>query len=118
MIHALKQEVQFFEDVINGRKLFEVRKNDRNYKVMDLIALNEWDPDKNLYTGRSCLVYIDYILDDEVYVKEGHIVKEGYIVMTIKPCIVELKTSPNYAVRMECDYKVPLCPIHKLEVSS
>lgn len=23
-----------------------------------------------------------------------------------------------YAVRMECDYKVPLCPIHKLEVSS
>ena len=112
MIHALKQETQFFEDVVNGRKLFEVRKNDHNYKVMDLIALNEWDPDNNLYTGRSCLVYIDYILDDEMYVKEG------YVVMTIKPCIVELKTSPNYAVRMEYDYKVPLCPIHKLEVSS
>ena len=112
MIHALKQETQFFEDVVNGRKLFEVRKNDRNYKVMDLIALNEWDPDKNQYTGRSCLVYIDYIFDDEMYVKES------YVVMTIKPCIVELKTSPGSAVRMGCDYKVPLCPRNELEVKS
>lgn len=112
MIHALKQDKAYFDDVVAGRKLFEVRFDDRNYMRGDLIALNEWDPEKKEYTGRSCLVYIDYILDDEMYVKEG------YVIMTIKPCIVELKTSPDSAVRMGCDYKVPLCPRNELEEKS
>lgn len=110
MIHALKQEKQYFCDVINGRKLFEVRQNDRGFKVGDLLALNEWDPETKEYTGRSCLVYIDYILDDEAYVKSG------YVVMTIKPCIVRLKTRPDSPAKIGADYETPLCPNTTLEV--
>lgn len=76
MIHALKILPNYFEDVISGRKTFEIRKNDRDYKVGDLLALNEWTGET--YTGRSCLVTVDYIIDDKDFCKEG------YVIMSIK----------------------------------
>ena len=42
MIHSVKIQPHYFNDVLTGRKTFEVRKNDRNYRVGDYIALNEW----------------------------------------------------------------------------
>lgn len=80
MIHAVKQAPEYFEDVINGRKTFEVRENDRDYREGDLLALNEYG--ENGYTGRCCLVKIDYILNDEKYCRDG------YVTMSIKPCYV------------------------------
>lgn len=80
MIHALKIEQKHFEAVIKGEKTFEIRKNDRGYQVGDILALNEFDNNSNKYTDRSALVSVDYILDDEKYLAEEH------IVMGIKPC--------------------------------
>ena len=104
MIHALKQLPEYFAPVIEGIKTFEVRKNDRPFQVGDLLALNEWDAEIERYTGRSCLVLIDYILNDEAYCKEG------YVVLGIKPCEV---AKYNYVTRFEFvenrgTYKVPL----------
>lgn len=82
MIHAVKQLPEYFEDVINGRKTFEVRQNDRDYRVGDLLALNEYGEDG--YTGRCCLVKIDYILNDGAYCKDG------FVTMSIKPCLVSV----------------------------
>lgn len=82
MIHELKIQKEYFEQVISNRKTFEVRKNDRNYKVGDLLALNEIEDGK--YTNRCCLVYVDYILDDENYCKVG------FVTMSIKPCYVRI----------------------------
>lgn len=80
MIHALKQAPEYFEAVLDGRKTFEVRQNDRDYREGDLLALNEYD--ENGYTGRCCLVKIDYILSDARYCRDG------YVTMSIKPCLV------------------------------
>ena len=44
MIHQLKTEHNFFEDVISGKKTFEVRKNDRDFMVGDFLALKELTP--------------------------------------------------------------------------
>ena len=84
MIHALKILPGYFEDVISGKKTFEIRKNDRDYKVGDLLALNEYTETEEYigYTGRSCLVKVDYILDN------GAFLPEGFIAMSIKPCSV------------------------------
>lgn len=91
MIHALKQLPEYFDDVIFGTKGFEVRKNDRPFQVGDLLALNEWDAEMERYTGRSCLVCIDYILNDEAYCKEG------YVILGIKPCeVVRYNRTPRY----------------------
>lgn len=101
MIHALKQSTEYFGDVISGRKTFEVRRNDRPYKVGDLLALNEYDTKKQSYTGNSCLCYIDYILNDSEYCKEG------YVVMSIKPCIIMKRNSPMNMATGINDYSVP-----------
>lgn len=45
MVHALKEHPEHFENVISGKKLFEIRKNDRDFKTGDLLALNEYDPE-------------------------------------------------------------------------
>lgn len=87
MIHAVKATPKFFEDVTSGKKPFEVRKNDRDYRECDYIALNEYDPDaaapeREQYSGRSALFQISYILDNPEYCKEG------YVILTITPCTV------------------------------
>ena len=61
MIHELKILPEFFKAVISGEKTFEIRKYDRPFHKGDLLALNEYDSEKRIYTGNSCLVYIDYI---------------------------------------------------------
>lgn len=39
--HHLKCETEYYQGVERGEKRFEVRINDRNYKVGDMIYLNE-----------------------------------------------------------------------------
>lgn len=80
MIHELKIEYQYFDAITEGKKTFEIRKNDRNYKVGDYLALNELDDTREEYTGRSLLVKVIYIVDDERYCKKD------YVVMGIVPC--------------------------------
>ena len=53
MIHALKIDPIYFDEVRNGNKRFELRNNDRDFHVGDYLALNEWDDD--VYTGRTDL---------------------------------------------------------------
>lgn len=44
MIHQLKCEAKYFEELCSGAKTFEVRKNDRDFHVGDYLALNELTP--------------------------------------------------------------------------
>lgn len=99
MIHQLKTESKYFDQIRYGHKTFEVRKNDRNFKVGDYLGLNRV-PDLSLDDsplGRmretlrmvvgikepDCmLVEVLGILDDPAYVKDG------YVIMSIGPCLV------------------------------
>ncbi|MBR3591615.1 MAG: DUF3850 domain-containing protein [Clostridia bacterium] len=86
MIHAIKIQPPYFDDVISGKKQFEIRLNDREYQEGDYLALNEWEQTSSVgghYTGRSCLVYVDYILYGA---KLGIGLDEDYCIMGIKPC--------------------------------
>lgn len=60
--HELKTWPEFFESVSSGRKPFEVRKNDRDFKVGDVLILKEWDPEKELYSGRVLYKTVTYLL--------------------------------------------------------
>lgn len=100
MIHELKIKPDYFADVVSGKKTFEVRKADRPFKVGDLLALNEFE--NQSYTGASCLVYIDYILNDKEFLKSD------YVVMSIKPVMLCKKDSPFDISSRKMDYGVPL----------
>lgn len=82
MIHELKIRPEYFKSVISGAKPFEIRRNDRNFKVGDLVALNEHDSVSG-YTGESVLFEITYVMTDTEYVKEG------FAVLGIKRCYIE-----------------------------
>lgn len=96
MIHELKCEQQYFEAVASGKKTFEVRCNDRNFKPGDFLALNEVVVTANSsagnvviastteYTGRCCLVEVVYILED----KANRFLQPGYVCMAIRPCSI------------------------------
>ena len=81
MIHQLKIFPVSFEEGIAGRTTFELRINDRLYREGDYLALNEWNGD--FYTGRSCIVYVDYVLRDA-----PQLLHEEVVCMAIKPCKV------------------------------
>ncbi|MEC0329184.1 DUF3850 domain-containing protein [Paenibacillus macerans] len=76
MEHHLKINTEFFEPVLRQDKSFEIRKNDRNYLIGDLIILNEWEPSKKQYTGRKVKGVITYITDFEQ--------KDNYVVFSFK----------------------------------
>lgn len=52
--HGLKTIPEFFEHVCSGAKRFEIRLNDRDFKVNDRVILFEYDNITERYTGRVC----------------------------------------------------------------
>lgn len=73
-VHALKTWPNYFKDVVNGSKTFEVRKNDRNFKVGDFLMLREYDPEDDTYTGEVLYQRVSYVLDDPRFVKDGYVI--------------------------------------------
>lgn len=59
--HELKTWVEPFTAVLAGVKRYEVRRNDRNFKVGDYLVLREWDHKTEKYTGRAVRVQILYM---------------------------------------------------------
>ncbi|MBE6693404.1 MAG: DUF3850 domain-containing protein [Ruminococcaceae bacterium] len=70
--HDLKISSVYFDDVKNGKKPFEVRYNDRNFEVGDILNLREYD--RGSYTGREVKKKVSYVLDNREYCKEGYVV--------------------------------------------
>ena len=71
--HYLKTVSPFFMDIYDEKKTFEVRRNDRNFQIGDVLHLQEFIPPET-YTGREIRADITYILDDERFCKEGYVV--------------------------------------------
>lgn len=59
--HHLKCWPEWFGDLWDGVRPFEIRRDDRGYKVGDQLVIEEWDPDLETYTGRAVRRTIGYI---------------------------------------------------------
>lgn len=89
MVHTLKVWRQWFTAVVDGTKTFEVRVNDRGFKVGDVLVLREFDPETETYSGRSVSCRVTYLMDgDEAVIPVG--VMPGYVVMGIKRTLVSI----------------------------
>lgn len=71
MTHELKIDSNYFDDILNNFKKFEIRKNDRNFSKEDIVILKEIDSNRD-YTGRIITVKIIYITNYKQ--------KKGYVV--------------------------------------
>jgi hypothetical protein len=77
MTHYIKIWPVYFDAVLDGRKRFEVRRNDRGYREGDLLTMREWNPETFDYTGRETTVEI-------AYMQAGIGLADGYVVLGIE----------------------------------
>ena len=87
MVHELKTWPEYFEQVKNGNKPFDVRKNDRYFSEGDELLLKEYVPkgyyedglNDDKYTGRILHRKVSYILQGSQF---G--IQEGFVVMGLQ----------------------------------
>jgi hypothetical protein len=60
-VHELKCWPEFFQAIRYNLKRHEVRHNDRDYQVGDVLWLQEWDPKTKAYTGQYESVLVTYL---------------------------------------------------------
>lgn len=99
MIHQINIGDKDFSDIISGKRTFAIM-DKKHIAEGDLIALNEYD-ETDTHTGNSCIVYVDYITRVHPFVKEG------CVVMSIKPCEVVRFDRPYNMSMMCADYSIP-----------
>lgn len=83
--HVLKTDPAVFQDVLDGKKTFEIRFNDRGYQVGDLVFLKETkftgqqmkSGEPPVYTGREIQKRISYVLS-------GYGLHEGWVILGIQ----------------------------------
>ncbi|WP_287486023.1 ParB/RepB/Spo0J family partition protein [Blautia sp.] len=75
-VHRIRLAKMFFGDVASGKKPFELRKNDRDYKQGDILELAEYTNGEE--TGRIIKAEVTYMLQEYAGLAEG------YCVMAIK----------------------------------
>lgn len=68
--HRLKLAKMFFDAVDTGKKSFELRKNDRNYQIGDILELHEMSNGEE--TGRVTEKQVIYILEGFKGLEEGY----------------------------------------------
>ena len=86
--HKLKCETGFYQDVEIGRKTFEIRLNDRDFKLGDMIELNEVV--NGARTGRKLQpVEITYILYHHQF---KHGLKKDYCILGFEKIFNLFKT--------------------------
>ena len=108
-LHKLKLTQPYFDQVKyhNGKvenffKKFEVRKNDRDYQVGDLLLLLEYEikPILNVFPGDAYFCEINYILDlHEVL----GVCNSEYVILGLNP--ICLDKNGNDLLNMYIDYK-------------
>ena len=80
----LKTDPQVFTETLAGRKSFEIRFNDRDYKVGDILLLKEtrfsgYQMSRGellVFTGRECFVEVTHVMAG------GYGLAEGWVVMS------------------------------------
>lgn len=74
--HTLKIYSEFFEALKEGKKTFEIRENDRDFRVGDILKLAVFSEKRLLFTSEFIYFEITYITSYQQ--------KDGYVVLGIK----------------------------------
>lgn len=94
MIHELKSWSEYFQKTKSGEKTFELRKNDRDFKVGDILCLKEWvmkgwsDVNPNeysgYYTGEEIEMIVNYIFQLDPFSASTFGINSDYCIMSIE----------------------------------
>lgn len=83
--HKVKSWAHFFDAIYDGKKLHDLRINDRNYKVGDILVLQRYDNINGRYTGEECEVRITYMTSSVVPCAfSSAILPKDYVILSIR----------------------------------
>lgn len=84
-IHELKTWPEFFADIAANRKTFELRRDDRGFKVGDTLELREYDPKTKSYTGRMVFRSVKHLLEHrpDAGCAATFGLQHGYVIMSL-----------------------------------
>ncbi len=77
--HELKTWPDHFQAILEGRKTFELRRDDRGFQENDWLVLREYAPDTDEYTGREVRTWISHVLRDAPHFG----LMPGYVVLSL-----------------------------------
>lgn len=85
VVHSMKSWTHLYQAIASGQKTHDLRKNDREYVIGDIIELKEFDFVKGEYTGDTCLVEITYITSSETPCAfSSSVLENGYSILSVK----------------------------------
>lgn len=70
--HELKTWPEHYAPVKTSDKTAELRKDDRDFQVGDMLHLREWEPMTQQYTGRECWRVVTHILRGGPWLADGY----------------------------------------------
>jgi hypothetical protein len=81
VFHDLKSWPDYFQPIWDGRKRFDMRRDDRPFKPGDTVRLREYLPESQAYTGRV-------LVADIAYVQRPHkgcpvLVSAGFVILSL-----------------------------------
>jgi len=78
---------EYFEQIIAGKKSFELRLADFEINKGDILVLEEWDNKKKKYTGRKIEVVVTYVFrtKDQNFWSEEEVEKFGFQIIQFEP---------------------------------
>lgn len=83
VVHELKCWTGFFEEMFNGRKNFDIRKDDRGYREGDVLRQREFiapeEAARGTYTGRELRQRVTYIMRGPMLGLQA-----GWVIMSVE----------------------------------
>lgn len=75
----------FFEAFLDGRKLHDLRANDRQFKVGDTVELQEFDPRTGQYSGRTFRAEISYLTSNDFpCALSSAVLPKDYVILSLR----------------------------------
>ncbi|HEU0051030.1 MAG TPA: DUF3850 domain-containing protein [Patescibacteria group bacterium] len=77
----------YFEAVASGKKKFELRLNDFEVQEGDTLVLEEWNPEQEMYTGRTIeknVTYVGRFKIDQLFWPEEQIKEKGIQIISLE----------------------------------
>ena len=77
----------YFDDVVSGKKNFDLRLNDFEISEGDTLVLKEWDPRTSSYTGREIEKKVTYVASfdlDSLFWPKEEIIEKGIKIVSLE----------------------------------
>lgn len=73
-VHELKTLQPYYSEVEKGLKNFELRFNDRDFRVGDVLVLRPWDPRKEKFGSGILIREVSYVMKDFKGLQDGYVI--------------------------------------------